>query len=877
MNSFKFLFSVCFIFFLTLQQPSLAFKTNYFSHLSFGVDTIILRDSILIDTNNVSSIKLKSDSTLLVDSLSADSIINLKNKSALKSKVTYSAKDSIRYDITGKMVYLYNGAVVNYEDIELKADYIIINQETLTIYAEGVADSTGKIKGKPDFKQGSEAFKADKVAYNFKSKKGKIENAVTAQGEGFLRGTDIKKNDKDEIYTKNGIFTTCDLDIPHYGIAIPKSKTTKKRIISGPAYLQIEGVPLPLAIPFGFFPKKNERASGLVFPQIGEDQLLGFFFREGGYYLGISDHLDLKITGNIYTKGSFALNTLSRYSTKYKYSGQIGLGYSDRKEGEKGTSSFNNPKDFQISWSHNQDPALNPGTTFSANVNVQSSTNLRNNSYNVIDQVTNTIVSSINFNKSSKNDFFNFNSSISYDQNTNTGAVTLRSPEFSFNTTSFRPFDNKESVGKKTWIQKINLRYELNGLNKVSTGDSTILKRETLDQFTTDFRHSIPINTSFQILKHFTFSPSFNYNEYLYLQSSYKYFNGVNTITDTAKGVLNGRDYGASASLTTIIFGQLNINKLGINAIRHVFTPSLAFSFRPDFSDQKFGFYQKIRDDRSLSNPEVFSLFESGSFGGPTRGRSESVSFSLNNNIEMKVRNKNDTISGFTKVKILESLNFNGNYNFAADSLRLSTISMNGRTVILNKINIDFGANYDPYVRIKTSDNSFTRIDKFELIENLRLIRLTNANLALTSNLNGTGTTRSSTANNITNLNSINDNQPSYVDFSIPWNLGLSYFIVYNADANIEGGEKKYTQTINVNGDLNLTKKWKVSATTGYNINTKEITPTNININRDLHCWDLAIRWTPFGFYQSYGVVLRVKASILQDLKLNRQKDFYVP
>ena len=851
MKSFKFLFTVCFFISLTYVKPSLAYS---FSNLS---DTILL-----------------ADSTIKADSLIADSVIDLKNQSALKSKVTYSAIDSIRYDITGKMVYLYNGGIVSYEDIELKADYIVINQETLTIYAEGVADSSGTIKGKPDFKQGEESFKADKVAYNFKTKKGKIENAVTSQGnEGYLRGSQIKKNEKDEIFTKNGIYTTCELDHPHFGIVIARSKTTKKRIISGPAFLQIEDVPLPLAIPFGFFPKRNTRASGILMPTIGEDRALGFFFQNGGYYLGISDNLDLSLKGSIFTKGSYRLNAETRYLTRYKYSGNVNIGYSERKIGEPETSSFELTKDYFIRWNHTQDAALNPGVTFSANVNLQSNTNLRNNSYNVTDQVTNSVFSSINFNKVWTGTPFNFNSSLRHDQNVRTGVVNLDLPTFSFSMASIRPFDSKNRTGQQTWWQKINVSYQLSGSNKVTTGDSILLQRETLDNFTTGFTHRIPIGTSIQILKHFTLSPSFNYNEYLYFQSSYKYFNGDRIITDTAEGVLNGRDYSFGTSLQTIIFGQANVNKFGIKAIRHVLTPSFGFSYRPDFGEERFGYYESIRRDQSTINPTRYSKFEAGAFGGPQQGRSQSLSISLENNLEMKVRNKNDTITGTSKIKLLESLNFNAGYNFAADSFQLSTIQVSGRTTLFNKVGINFGANYDPYAReerlVGTIPTKF-RVQKFELTENKRLARLTTANLNLSTSLNGSGKTRTSAITDPARLNSINNSQPSYVDFSIPWNLSLGYFLQYTADS-----EDKFSQTVNISGDINLTKKWKLSATSGYDLKTNQITPTNLNINRDLHCWDLAIRWTPFGVYQSYGVTLRVKAQILQDLKLTRQKEFY--
>ncbi len=835
------------------------------------VDTSVTKisaDTLSLDSNKIDSIALKE-----------------KKKGPIDLPIKYNAVDSIVYDIVNSKVYLYNKAEVFYGNINLKADYIIIDQIKKTVYAKGISDSTGKVTGKPIFTDAGQVYNSEEMSYNFETKKGKIKEVTTQEGQGYLLANDVKKNQYNEVFIRHGKFTTCNLPHPHFYIALTKAKNIEDKTVSGPAYLVVEDVPLPLALPFGFFPRKSGRSSGILMPEIGEDRELGFFLRNGGYYFGINDKVDLAIRADIFSKGSYGFSAFSRYNVRYKFNGNFTATYNDRKFGEPNTSSYIRNKDFSIRWTHNQDAKAIPGTRFSASVNIATRNNFRNNiTTNLQSIVQNDLNSSISFSKSWEGTPFSLNGSMTHNQSLSTGVVSLGLPSISFNMSRIFPFDSKNRVGPQKWFHKIGVSYSADALNRITTTDSLLFESSSLDRFQNGVRHTIPVSTSFNVLKYLTVSPFVNYTERWYFNSISKQWNGSDVLVDTISGFKRSMEYNTGLSLTTRVYGMFPVNAAGIVAVRHVLTPVLSFSYRPDFSQSQFGYYQNVQSDSSGSS-QLYSIFENnnGVFGSPGAGRSNLLSYSIDNNLEMKLKTKTDTGDVIKKVRIFDSFRFTGNYNMAADSLKFSNVNVVARTVLFGRLNIDLGATYDLYTYEADSNNVYRRVNKFEYDENKRLGRLISANLSIGTNLNPDAFKSKKNNNNPANnsalrnrynyaeVEMINRFPQYYVDWSIPWNLAINYNLSYNKPLMTA----TTTQALNVSGDVSVTPKWKIGFLSGYDFTTKEITPTSLNIYRDLHCWDLSINWIPFGTYQRYSVDLKVRASILQDLKLSRRREFY--
>lgn len=828
---------------------------------------------------------------ITVDSLSTDSTkidsisIKQKKKGPIDLPIKYNAVDSIVYDIVNSKVYLYNKAEVFYGNINLKADYIIIDQIKKTVYAKGISDSTGKVTGKPIFTDAGQVYNSEEMSYNFETKKGKIKEVTTQEGQGYLLANDVKKNQYNEVFIRDGKFTTCNLPHPHFYIALTKAKNIEDKTVSGPAYLVVEDVPLPLALPFGFFPRKSGRSSGILMPEIGEDRELGFFLRNGGYYFGINDKVDLAIRADIFSKGSYGFSAFSRYNVRYKFNGNFTTTYNDRRFGEPNTSSYIRNKDFSVRWTHNQDPKAIPGTRFSASVNIATRNNFRNNiTTNLQSIVQNDLNSSISFSKSWEGTPFSLNGSMTHNQSLSTGIVSLGLPSISFNMSRIFPFDSKNRVGPQKWFHKIGVSYSADALNRITTTDSLLFESSSLDKFQNGVRHTIPVSTSFNVLKYLTVSPFVNYTERWYFNSISKQWNGSDVLVDTISGFKRSMEYNTGLSLTTRVYGMFPVNAAGIVAVRHVLTPVLSFSYRPDFSQSQFGYYQNVQSD-STGSSQLYSIFENnnGIFGSPGAGRSNLLSYSIDNNLEMKLKTKTDTGDVIKKVRIFDSFRFTGNYNMAADSLKFSNVNVVARTVLFGRLNIDLGATYDLYTYEADTNNVYRRVNKFEYDENKRLGRLISANLSIGTNLNPDAFKSKKNNNNPANnsalrnrynyaeVEMINRFPQYYVDWSIPWNLAINYNLSYNKPLMTA----TTTQALNVSGDVSVTPKWKIGFLSGYDFTTKEITPTSLNIYRDLHCWDLSINWIPFGTYQRYSVDLKVRASILQDLKLSRRREFY--
>ncbi|HUH33751.1 MAG TPA: putative LPS assembly protein LptD, partial [Daejeonella sp.] len=744
---------------------------------------------------------------------------------------------------------------------------------------------------RPILKQGSEQpITTDSLLFNYKTKKGKSYGVFTDVEGGYLQARQFKKNEYEEGFFKRGIYSTCNLPHPHFGIHITRGIVTDKQIITGPAYLMIEDVPLPLGVPFGFFPKPNRRSGGLLFPTFGEDAQRGFYMRDLGYYFGISDYWDMAVRGTFYSKGSYEGNTQARYKKNYKYDGSLSLRYASTKTGIEGTEAFENPtKDFNIVWSHSQRPESNPGTTFSASVNAGTGTYFTNTAaggtYD-FDQLTrNTLSSNISYGKVIANGLFNFTSSLSHRQDLQAGTIFLELPTFSLNMTTINPFDDKDRVGEQKWFQKITLGYSLQGSNSIDTKEELLFQKDALQNFKTGFQHNIPISLSLNVLKYLQFNSGVQYNERWYLQTIRKRsFPLAGTpLIDTVAGFSRAYEYSVNSGLSTKFYGTKTFSKGNIEAIRHVITPSFSFNYRPDFGDEQFGYYRDLVSN-TTGDVQRYSIYEGSVYGGPGFGKQAGISFNIDNNIEAKRRSTTDSVQTATsdKIPILQNLSFSGNYNFAAEEgiQKLSPINFSGRTAFFKqKLGINFNGVLDPY----KADSAGFRSNEF-MIESGKLARLTSFGLSTDFSLNSSALKRrndnlnqlgqnmqGATPQQAQELAMISRDPNAFVDFSIPWNISASYSFQYSRS----GLTSSITNTLNFYGDFNVTPKWKVQYNSGYDFRANKLSLTQISIYRDLHCWDLSFRWVPIGQYRSYSVDLKVKASILQDLKLSRRRDYF--
>jgi hypothetical protein len=829
-------------------------------------------DSIKISVPDTISLEndsqnLNPDTTALkTDSLSKDSL-NVGVSDELKSKVHYTSDDSIVFDVEEERVYLYKNGKVDYEDLNLKADYIRVNWNDKTVLSAGMIDSAGKYSGRPVFKQGGDEFVSDTMRYNMDTKKGRITNVRTQQGDGFIHGETVKKVET-YSFIRNGFYTTCDLDTPHYYIAANKLKVIpNNKIVTGPAYLVIEGIPTPLAIPFGMFPNTKGRSSGIIIPAYGESAARGFFLTNGGYYFGISDKIDAEINADVYSLGGWAGRLFTQYKNRYHYTGNFKFSYETIEQGEPELSTFSKTKSFFVNWSHAQDPKARPNSNFSASVQAGSTNYYKNALTPGQNYLTNSFGSSVSFTKSFPGKPFNFSASLNHSQNTKTHIVSLTAPNIVFSVNTLYPFARKEPEGTPKWYEKINISYTTKFQNQLSIPDSMLFKTGTINRFQNGMQHSIPISTSLKMFKYFTLTPSVSYNEWWYLQTVRKTYDGTNQVTDTVPHFATARDYNASLSLNTKVFGMVQFRNSKLVAIRHVLTPTISFSYRPDFGQDKYGYSRYVFTDLKGSKTK-YSIFERGIYGGPSFGKYGFVGLGLDNNLEMKMKQVTDTAVNFKKIKIFESLSISSGYNLAVDSFNWSPVSVAARTTILEKMNISANASFDPYV----VDKNHAHINVTEWKQNHQIARFTNAAVSTGFSFSQQKKTKTSTKGSEEQLNDINKNPDAYVDFTIPFTIRVDYSLQYDVrDPN----SKLFTQALNFSGDISLTEHWKITYASGYDFRQKDFSYTNLGIYRDLHCWEMHINWIPFGPSQQYFFQINVKSSLLQDLKLIKRNDPY--
>ncbi|WP_313533670.1 putative LPS assembly protein LptD [Sphingobacterium athyrii] len=864
----------------TLAQSNIPLKQN-------GLQS---KDAVSANSKLQDTTKIKP-----VDSTKSVQDTAKKKGSGLQAEVSIIAVDSQKSEVAKNISHLYRGAKVKYQDFELSADYIRLDRNQKKIFASGIYDKSGKYVGRPIVIMGNgESPKTvDSLYYDYEKQEGNTYGIMTEVDGGFIQANIVRKNIYDEMSIYKGLYSTCNLPQPHthFGIHISKGIVTKNQIISGPAYLVVMGVPMPVAFPFAFFPKPDKRASGFLFPSFGEDYTRGFSMRDIGWYLAFNDYWDSEIRGSLYSKGSWEASVNTRYTVNYKYNGGFNIRYANTKVGVEGTDNYGSNKDFNVTWNHTQRQEANPGTSFSASVNFGTTSFFQNtgtgsvqNSYENL--ARNRMGSSISYGKVFADGKVNLTASLTHSQDMATRSIQLSLPNISLNVSSFNPFDSKDRVGEQKWYQRINVGYSFQAQNTVNTADSLLFSSGGFKRFQNGFQHNIPISLSLNAFKYFQFNTSVNYTERWYLQSTRQRIDntpsGYRQRLDTLQGFNRAYDYSISTGLSTKIYGMYP--KIGkIEAIRHVVTPSINLNYRPDFSDPRYGFYQHYNDQ--YGNRNVYSIFAQGVYGSPSAGKSAGIGFSIDNNIEAKVKSKSDTTDGgFKKIPILQGLTFSGNYNFVADSLKLSPITFSGRTAFFDqKMNVNFNGTFDPY----SVDDNGVRINRYA-IKDGSLARLTNFGLSFDYSLNPKAA--KSRNNNIDSLRKemsgagmtpeqaqalarISSDPNAFVDFNIPWNLAASFSFNMSKffNSSTRRMDNQITSTLNLHGDFSVTPKWKVTFQSGYDFKQKEVVMTSFNIYRDLHCWDMSFGWMPFGRYRSYNVTIRAKASILQDLKLTKR------
>lgn len=814
-----------------------------------------------------------------------------KSTAFLDDVISGKNKDSLVYDVKNKMVYIYREGDIIYQDMNMKADYMKIDMETRNINAYGIADTAGKMS-RPEFLQGGTSYTMDTIVYNIKTKKAKIKGVATQEGEGFLIGRSVKKMPDNTINIADGKYTTCDaIDHPHFYLAMTRAKTIPgKKVIVGPSYLVMEDVPIYfLGLPFGFFPMTSGRKSGFIVPEYGEEYVKGFFLRNGGYYFAFNDYLDMTVRGGFYTLGSWETSLASRYMKRYKYSGGFDFRYSKDIIGEKGAKDYVNMSNMSVNWTHTQDPKFRPNSTFSASVNFSTSGYAKYGSTNMNDYLNTQTNSSIAYSKSWAGKPFSLSTNFQHSQNSNDTTVSLSFPNVVFNVSRIFPFRRREAVGKQRWYEKISLSYTGNLANNVKVKEKDLFTDKMFKDMKNGVNHVIPVSTSFNLLKYINFSPSANYNERWYFQKIDKQWDPTqNQVVnaDTTYGFYRLYNYSFSASASTKIYGTYQFGKKSpVQAIRHMMTPNISFSYTPDFGTSKYGFYKTVQSD-STGRLTTYSPFESGMYGVPGRGRSASISFSLTNTLEMKVLSKKDT-SGVRKIKLIDNLSISSSYNFLADSLNLAPFSLNLRTTIYGNFGLNLSATLDPY----QVDEKGRRINKF-LIEKGKIGRITNTGWSFGYTFNSKKASQPA-------INDINSGTPitppeytdffadpnnkidpvtqrqmmtaQYYEFAIPWNLGFNYSMSYTNN----GIKKNVSQTLGFNGSVTLTPKWGLTFNGGYDFEARKITPGVFTVNRDLHCWQMSFSWVPVGFRKSWSFNIGVKSAMLQDLKYDKRSSFY--
>lgn len=845
-----------------------------------------VRDSIL-------GLGQKND-TIPIDTLGQGVIIlPSTNEKGLNAPVQYNAVDSIVYDIKGKKIYMYNGARVAQEKMSIIASQIIFDQSAHLVEASYTSDTSGRIKGRPIFTEADRQFQSDEIVYNFDTQKGRIKQMVTKEGEGYLQGKQVKKNERNEMFIHGAHYTTCSLEHPHFKIAVDKVKVIPNDlIVSGPAQLIIEDVPTPLVVPFGIFPITKGQRSGLLLPSYGYAPSRGYFFDGMGYYFALSKYADLELRADISTNLSWRLTSTTIYRKRYRYSGSMGFAYGIINQGNKFQTDFKQNKNFSVRWSHNQDAKASRSRTFSAAVNFGSIAYNKEYSFTNNSVLTNTLSSSINYRLSPQNSPVSLTVGMRLDQNTNTSIINATLPGINVAVNRIMPFARKVPSATPKWYEKIGIAYGADAEANVSLPDTILWSENWLNRVRYGVRQTANITTDIKLLKYLNLQPRFAYNEYWYMKTTQKvwvpYYTVVDSITaegeatsDTipphletlsVNGFKRGMDFNAGINLSTRLYGTFLFKRGKLKGIRHEFSPTLGFSYRPDFAAPAWNYYKTVQKDIA-GKTQQYSIFENTTYGGPSSGSQANINYGLNNILQIKVFSKKDTSAKQErKIPIFDRLYFGGNYNFLADSMRWSTVSFNGTTNIGGRLNVTFSGTLDPYA----IDDNGRRVNQSQWKADKQPLRLAAFNFTLPIVLSSSKLFQKDPNENTQNTpreqEDIKNNREEFIDFNIPWNLSLDYTLSLKFTRHAGRDTTLVTQTLNLRGDVNLTQKWKVAFDSGYDFAKKAISRTTFNIYRDLHCWYFSLNISPIGDYKSYFFTIGVKASMLQDLKLIRRR-----
>ncbi|MEZ5024422.1 MAG: putative LPS assembly protein LptD [Chitinophagales bacterium] len=849
-------------------------------------DTSFIQDTIIVDTNSVNELEIDT-SVFQQKAIFGGNVPSNKIKvspDSLDAPISYNAIDSFRVNLSEKVIHLYGSSVVKYKNIELSAERIDFYFESNEVEAFGVYDSLQKKWiGNPVFKEGSNIYIAEHFRYNFKTKKGKSKGMVLKESEGYLHGMEIKSIGEDVIFGKKARYTTCNMEHPHFYIEIDKVKILKDKIIVGkPANLVIEDVRTPLWMPFGLFPMMKNRNSGLIQPQFiftYSDQL-GYGLRDLGVFWAINDKLGLTTKADVFTHGNYSLYTFLDYRKRYGFSGNLDITYLSRIEGERRDPDYGGPsRSLSFRWNLTVDPKKLNNSSFTISTNIQTTGFNKNLIGEGDTYLNNSLSSSISFSKNWPGKPYRLNLSANHNQNTSTGKINLTVPSINFNVNNINPFEGLSKTGNRKWYEDIFFNYSVRSETRISAVDSTFFKQETIDNLRTGIKQTAAVGTQIKLFKYININPSFNYNEFWYPDAVSKSFTDTlivdgdttfNRITeDRDYGFKTARDFGFNTSVSWTLFGTWYFKRTkNVEAFRHVMRPNINFNYRPDFSEDRWGFYDNVQTD-TAGNEVLYSRFEDGILGGPTSGKSMSLNFSLINDFEMKLRPKRDTTTtqNSRKIKLLNGFGISGSYNFARDSLKLSDISFSsGSTEIYKGIRINFRGVISPYY---TDPNTNRTVDKWLVKETGRLFRLK----TFTANVTGSFQSKKTTGNGNSayQSNSLYEpwyqdqyfgNRTDYVNFELPWRMNFDYSLTLNKSFSSGQDTLIITHSSNFNVDFSLTPKWQIQASMRVNWTDLEINTASIRINRDLHCWYLFMEWYPIGRqFVNFGV--RVKASQL--------------
>ena len=872
-------------------------KTTFSQAVAYNKDSVPpLTDSARAVLDSIH----RADSLFKIDSAA------LQTKSSLKRPAFSTAKDSVVevFSDGQRKIYYYGDVSVKYDNLELSADYMEYDMKTGTVYARGTLDTlTGEWKGQPVMKEGKSTYSMEEVRYNFNTQKARITNMITQQEDGLLHGKNIKMLPDRSINITKGQYTVCDLEHPHYYLKLTAAKVITKpsqKTVFGPAYPVIEDVPLPIGLPFGFIPKRPDRATGLLMPTFGEENARGFYLKDLGMYFVFGQYLDLSVTGDIYTLGSWALDVNSRYKVNYKCNGNFSLNISNDQTGEKGSTDFMQTRNVGLKWSHSQDSKAHPGSTFSASVNFSSPSNNRYNSHSVSDALQNQASSSISY---SKNWGGKFNLSINalHSQNSRDSSYAFTLPNVTFSVSRFYPFKRKNRVGKEKFYEKFSLGYNTTLQNKVNFKASEFMKDGFMDKFQNGMTHNFQIGLpNFTIAKYLNFTPNVSYGQnWFFRKTEYEYNPETDRVESRDAGQFStfgiSQTYSGGISMSTRLYGMFNFGKAHkIQAIRHVVSPSMSFSFSPEKGTHFNGYRTLTYTDKNGELKDYdYNIYSGQLYSPPGKGKSATMSLSIGNNVEAKVRDLRDTTgAGVKKIKLIDQLNLSTGYNFLADSLKLSNIGITMSTSVFEKVGISANVNFDPYA----IDERGRKINKFNFQTQGwgKALRLTNASASLSYSLSGKGEVIGNDGSKTDDGSGGGEAPQNSADYyrriyyhpvtgeyipggwlyytnpSVPWSLNFNYSFSYSRSYQYTNGQlitnNRYTQTLGVSGNIKLTPKMNLNATTGFDLMAMKMTTTQLSATYDLHCFNISVSWVPTGQWQSWSFRIAANAAALSDL-----------